>query len=98
MNRSHWEHLAIATGLQLLLWPFFGLAVAGVIAVTAFFAREVAQHEYHLARDRGWQWGAVMPVRWHEGIWRGWSRDSALDVIAPALGCAGVIIIGWLLG
>ena len=97
MNKTNIEHLAIAIGLQLMLWPFFGLAVAGVIAVTAFFAREVAQHEYHLAHDRGWQWGEVMPVRWHEGLLY-WSRDSALDVLTPAAGCATVAIIGWLLG
>jgi len=24
MNRTHIEHLAIAIGLQLMLWPFFG--------------------------------------------------------------------------
>jgi len=48
--------------------------------------REIAQHEYKLAITRGWL-GEVKPVKWYEGLIKGWSRDSLLDVIVPTLTC-----------
>jgi len=40
-----------------------------------------------LLLTRGWLWGEVKPVKWHEGLVKGWSRDSLLDVIVPTLTC-----------
>ncbi|ABY90387.1 hypothetical protein HAPgp19 [Halomonas phage phiHAP-1] len=93
MNRTHLEHALIALLIQFALYPFIGLWAAGAIAVTLFLGREIAQNEYRLANQRGWHWGQVPPVRWHEGFWRGWTRDSVLDVLSPLLACW---LIAWL--
>lgn len=88
MNRTHLEHALIALLIQFALYPFIGLWAAGAIAVALFLGREIAQNEYRLANSRGWQWGQVPPVKWHEGAWRAWTLDSVLDVLSPLLVCA----------
>jgi len=94
MNRTHLEHAVFALLIMALVWlPAWALGLAGgewigaAAGVAFFLGREHAQHEYRLARHRGWHWGPTLPVRWWEGVVRGWSRDSALDCLTPALVC-----------
>jgi len=98
MNRTHLEHALIALGVQLILWPMLGIVATGIVACAVFFGREVAQHEYKLGMDRGWVWGETLPVKWWEGIAKGWSRDSVLDVVTPALLCALLAVVITALG
>jgi hypothetical protein len=91
LNKTHAEHSVIAVVIQLCLWPAFGLWAAGSISIAVLLGREIAQHEYKLAIDLGWSWGEVKPVKWHEGIVKGWSNDSILDLIVPALVCLFVV-------
>ena len=42
---------------------------------------------------RGWKWGGPKPVHWHEGLWRGWTRDSVFDLLAPLVVC---LLAAWL--
>lgn len=88
MNKTQLEHALIALLIQLALWPFMGLWLAGALACALFLGRELAQNEYRLANRRGWLWGDTLPVRWHEGLWRGWTLDSVLDIAAPVVACA----------
>lgn len=92
MNRTHIEHTVIAAILQLLAWPAIGLVSGAALAIALLLGREIAQHEYKLALQRGWQWGQTKPVAWHEGFLRGWSRDSFLDVLIPATACAAIAL------
>lgn len=93
MNRTHLEHAIIALVIQLALWPLFGPWAAAAVACAVFLGREIAQHEYRLAIWRGWKWGGPKPVRWHEGLWRGWTRDSVFDLLAPLVVC---LLAAWL--
>lgn len=94
MNRSYIEHALIAVLLQFALWPFLeSMWVAGGVAVAIFLGREIAQNEYRVANRRGWAWGQVPPVAWHEGAWRGWTLKSVFDVLSPLLVCA---FVAWL--
>lgn len=88
MNSTHLEHIVIAWAIQFVLWPLFGPWAAGAVAVAVFLGREIAQHEYALALERGWSWGQEPPVGWYEGLLHGWTLDSTLDVLAPTVGCA----------
>ncbi|MGO2007821.1 MULTISPECIES: hypothetical protein [Halomonadaceae] len=87
MNITHLEHVFIALLIQMALLPFANARVTGTIAVALLLGREIAQHEYRLAVQRGWEWGQTLPVGIFEGVWRGWTLDSVLDVILPALAC-----------
>ncbi|WP_447045331.1 hypothetical protein [Vreelandella sp. H-I2] len=87
MNKSQLEHALIALAIQALASLLIGPWWAGSLAVTLFIGREIAQNEYRIAHHRGWQWGEKLPVKWHEGIWKGWTRDSVLDVLAPLVAC-----------
>ncbi|MFG6668467.1 hypothetical protein ACGK9R_15365 [Halomonas sp. HNIBRBA4712] len=89
MNMSHLEHVLIALGAQLLLalLPRVSLWVSGSLAVAVFLGREIAQHEYKLAIQRGWEWGQTQPVGLFEGVYKGWHLDSVLDVLTPAVAC-----------
>ncbi|WP_422156417.1 hypothetical protein KV699_07255 [Vreelandella titanicae] len=93
MNKTQLEHALIALLIQLALWPFVGMWIAGAIAVTLFLGREISQNEYRLAKNREWQWGEVLPVGWHEGLWRGWTKDAVFDVMAPLVAC---LVFAWL--
>lgn len=93
MNITHFEHVTIALIIQLLLLPFVSARVGGTIAIAVFLGREIAQHEYRLGIQRGWEWGETLPVGMFEGVWRGWTLDSVLDVLLPALACAVVAIV-----
>lgn len=98
MNRTHLEHTVIAVLIQLALWPVFGLVIGGLTACAVFLGREIAQHEYKLALSRGWVWGQKKPVHWFEGLLKGWSKDSVLDIALPVLACGLAALIGgvWL--
>lgn len=87
MNYTHLEHVFVALLIQFMLLPLVSAKVSGSIAVALLLGREIAQHEYKLAIQRGWEWGEVPPVGMFEGAWRGWTLDSALDVLLPALAC-----------
>ncbi|WKD30244.1 hypothetical protein NDQ72_09980 [Halomonas sp. KG2] len=87
MNITHLEHVFIALLIQMALLPFANARVTGTIAVALLLGREIAQHEYRLAVQRGWEWGQTLPVGIFEGVWRGWTLDSVLDVVLPALAC-----------
>lgn len=93
MNITHLEHIIIALIIQLLLLPLTSARVAGSIAVALLLGREIAQHEYRLGTQRGWEWGETLPVGMLEGVWRGWTLDSALDVLLPAMACGTVALI-----
>ncbi|MDQ7735517.1 hypothetical protein QT231_22690 [Halomonas sp. SpR1] len=87
MNKSQLEHALIAVLIQIALFPFMGMWIAGSVAVALFLGREIAQNEYRVAHRRGWTWGQVPPVNWYEGAWRGWTIKSALDVLSPLAAC-----------
>ncbi|MCC5903924.1 MAG: hypothetical protein JJT87_18585 [Halomonas sp.] len=87
MNYTHLEHIFVALMIQFMLLPFVSAKVSGSIAIALLLGREIAQHEYKLGVQRGWEWGETLPVGMFEGVWRGWTLDSALDVILPALAC-----------
>ncbi|MCD6003296.1 MAG: hypothetical protein J7L56_10600 [Halomonas sp.] len=92
MNITHLEHVFVALLIQMALLPFANARVTGAIAVALLLGREIAQHEYRLAVQRGWEWGQTLPVGIFEGVWRGWTLDSVLDVVLPALTCTVVAI------
>lgn len=92
MNITHLEHVFVALLIQVALLPFANARVTGAIAVALLLGREIAQHEYRLAVQRGWEWGQTLPVGIFEGVWRGWTLDSVLDVVLPALACTVVAI------
>ncbi len=89
MDMSQLEHVVIALGVQLLLalLPRVTLWVSGSLAVAVFLGREIAQHEYRLAIQRGWEWGQTQPVGMFEGVYTGWHLGSILDVLMPAVAC-----------
>ncbi|MDR5857957.1 hypothetical protein FZZ93_02390 [Halomonas eurihalina] len=90
MIKTALAHALIAIAIQLALGQFFGYVAAGAVAVAFYLGRELSQHEYKLGIRRGWQWGESLPVKPWEPIIRGWSRDSALDIIAPVVAVAGL--------
>ena len=92
MNITHLEHVIIALVIQISLLPLVSVRVAGSIAIALLLGREVAQHEYRLGIQRGWEWGEALPVGMFEGVWGGWTLDSVLDVLLPALAC-GVLAL-----
>jgi hypothetical protein len=87
VNITHLEHVFVALLIQIVLLPFANARVTGAIAVAILLGREIAQHEYRLGIQRGWEWGETLPVGMFEGVWRGWTLDSVLDVLLPALAC-----------
>ncbi|MGE6607409.1 hypothetical protein ACQKE4_12950 [Halomonas sp. NPDC076908] len=93
MNITHLEHVIIALIIQGALLPLASASVAGSIAVALLMGREIAQHEYRLGIQRGWEWGETLPVGIFEGVWRGWTLDSVLDVVLPALACSLVVAV-----
>lgn len=88
MNKTHLEHTLIAIGIQLLLWPLLGPVAAGCVAIALLLWREIAQHEYKEALSKGWVYGEPMRIPWYAGVTKHWSKDSAMDVLLPALACA----------
>ncbi|MES3674399.1 hypothetical protein QC589_00430 [Halomonas elongata] len=88
MIKTAIAHAVIAAIIQLLLGQFIGYAAAGAVAVAFYASREITQHEYKLGIRRGWVWGEKLPIQPWEPLVKGWSRDSVLDVIAPAVACA----------
>ncbi|TVP43322.1 MAG: hypothetical protein EA345_17165 [Halomonas sp.] len=93
MNITHLEHVIIALVIQFALLPLASASVTGAIAIALLLGREIAQHEYRLGIQRGWEWGETLPVGMFEGVWRGWTLDSALDVLLPALACGVVAVV-----
>lgn len=93
MNITHLEHVIIALVIQCSLLPLVSAKVAGSIAISLLLGREIAQHEYRLGIQRGWEWGETLPVGMFEGVWRGWTLDSVLDVLLPALACGVVALV-----
>lgn len=87
MNKTHLEHSVIAVITQLILMIIVGIQFASVIVVTAFLMREVTQHEYKYAISKGWKWGDLLPIKGYEGFIYGWSKDSILDFVCPAICC-----------
>jgi len=93
--RTALEHALIAVVIQVALAPFTDVMAAGVIAMAIFLGREIAQHEYKIAVQRGWRWGqGAKPVKWYDGIIGGWSKDSLLDLIFPLIAVSAVAT-GW---
>ncbi|WP_235041884.1 hypothetical protein [Vreelandella profundi] len=92
MNITHLEHVIIALLIQCALLWLVSARVGGSIAIALLLGREIAQHEYRLGIQRGWEWGETLPVGMFEGVWRGWTLDSALDVLLPAAACAVLAI------
>jgi len=95
MYRTALEHAVIAVAIQLVLAPLTNIVFAGAIAMAIYFGREVAQHEYKIAVQRGWRWGqSEKPIKWYEGIVSGWSKDSLLDLIFPLIAVV-FVTAGW---
>ncbi|MGQ0335722.1 hypothetical protein [Halomonas elongata] len=90
MIKTALAHAVVAVIIQLLLGQLIGYTAAGAVAVAFYTSREITQHEYKLGIHRGWVWGEKLPIKPWEPLVKGWSRDSALDVMAPAIGCAAV--------
>ncbi|MDL4863784.1 hypothetical protein NPJ88_015725 [Halomonas elongata] len=90
MIKTALAHAVIAMAIQLALGQFISYVAAGAVAVAFYLSREITQHEYKLGIRRGWRWGQRLPVAFWEPIFRGWSRDSALDIIAPVIAVAGL--------
>lgn len=92
LNSTHAEHAAFAlayqvpTGLLTGDWWW-----AGAVPVAFFVAREHAQREYQITKG-----GPVGGLKWHEGFF-GWSKDSILDVVAPAVACVAAALLRTLL-
>lgn len=97
MNKTNWQHLGIAVGIQLVLFAaFFWLTsiwVCGALAVAVFLGRELAQHEYNYAYQHGWTYGETLSVPWYVGLTNDWSKDTILDVACPLVGCALVATV-----
>ena len=94
INRTHIEHTVAAIAIQSLI-ALTGLAdwwASGAIACAVFLGREIAQHEYKHATNNGWSWGKPLPIKGHEGIIYGWSRDSVLDVAIPVAVCSLIAV------
>ncbi len=86
MNRTNFEHAAIAVFLQLLLAAITGSLVLGaVFAVGVFIGREHAQREYRL--------GDPSKLKGYEALdfWR-WTLDEQLDLLFPVV---AVALVGW---
>ncbi|WP_275286923.1 hypothetical protein [Halomonas elongata] len=99
MNQSHLAHAIIAVLITVTIWAVMtrldlpaGEILGAAVAIALYLGREITQHEYKLGIQRGWQWGQTLPVRWWEGLLRGWSKDSALDLIAPAVACLALVL------
>ncbi|CBV44056.1 hypothetical protein [Halomonas elongata] len=90
MIKTALSHALIAIAIQLAVGQLIGYAAAGALAVAFYLGRELSQHEYKLGIRRGWEWGESLPVKPWEPIIRGWSRDSALDIIVPAIAVAAL--------
>lgn len=92
MWKTSLAHTLIALLLQALFWPVLDIwsAIPGLML---YLGREVAQHEYKIALSRGWSWGPAKPIEWYEGLTKGWSKDSTLDIALPAIACGAVVLI-----
>lgn len=98
MIKTAFEHALIAAAIQAAFLWAAGPWVAGAVAVSVFLGREIAQNEYKLAVGRGWRWGEAPPVRWYEGVIKGWGKDGAADVLIPAASCGLIAVMvsgGW---
>lgn len=92
MNRSHFNHLALAIGAQLVLclgfWPLIGFAPALMlgtgIGIGFYWGREVTDAEIHQKEDVWWRGFDV----------RRWDLDSRLDLAFPLVGCSLVAVLG----
>lgn len=89
MNKSHLEHAIAAAAIQAAFLWVIGPWASGAVAVAIFLGREIAQNEYGVAVSRGWKYGEKPPVKWYEGLTKGWDTDAILDVATPALVCSG---------
>jgi len=98
MNRTHLEHSIIALGIQLLLWPLLGITAAGIVACAVFLGREIAQHEAKAVRHHAHEALTLGDLPWWIGLRYGWTRDSVLDVAAPAALCALAATVATALG
>lgn len=85
LNATHLEHLVIAMGLQVVLWPILGWRAAACSIVAVFLGREIAQHE-----ARG---GGANAVGWYYGLLNHWNSDSLLDVFSALLGVLIVTVV-----
>lgn len=92
VNKSNWEHVAIALAIQFLyilgitalgkffgfglLWIFLGAFVGAVAATHQFLGREHAQREYKI--------GDPSKLIGYEAFdFHKWSKDALLDLLVP---------------
>lgn len=95
-NQSHLEHAIIAVGIQLLLWPIFGVVAAGVIACTLFLGREIMQHEYKEMQILGLTTINELRPNIFVGVYKHWTEDSVMDVVACVLSCSLTALVAFL--
>lgn len=86
MNRTQFEHAALALLIQLIFAVFIGIVAGGVAAVFGVFMREYSQVEYQLREKTGMSLTKMQ--FWHVLKPRLWSLDAKLDWLIPAAGCA----------
>ena len=97
MNKTHLEHTIGALIIQLVLWFPIGLVASTGVAIAIFVGREIAQHEYRIGINRGWIYGQNLPVKWYEGVTKGWTLDSVLDIVFPAVVTIALLVVIYLL-
>ncbi len=93
MNRTHLEHTVIALLIQLALWPVLGPWGAGATACALFLGREIAQNEYQALRMQQHSSLNLGTLPWWIGLRYGWSRDSILDILTPAIACLALVLL-----
>ena len=87
MNRTNFEHLAVAVALQCVVGALTGDWLAGAcLASGEFVGREHAQREYEI--------GNPSNLVGYEALdfWR-WSRDALLDLLLPVATVAIVVFL-----
>ena len=88
MNRSNWEHVAIALLVQALVGIVSGdLWIGAAFAIGLFLGREHAQREYQVTKG-----GPVGNLNVFAGL-KGWSKDTYLDFFPASIAVIVVAII-----
>ena len=86
MNRTNFEHAAIALGLMGLIGlPTGAWAWAAAMPIAIFISREHAQYE-RKRKDAG-EFNLLASF----AFWR-WGLDSTLDWLSPTVACLGAAV------
>ena len=90
MNRTNWEHVAVALAHQIVIGLIFGNWWAGAaLGAGIFIGREFAQAERRVLLAHGWNTlkeahaQGKYPELMAHNFWKYWDKDSLLDMFAP---------------